>query len=50
MKNFLAEEKKEIRFMDPKRRLKRLINDVDIDPLEAAKKISFSSDAEDLNR
>jgi len=50
MKNFLADEKKEIRFMDPHRRLKRLINDVDIDPLEAAKKISFSSDSEDLNR
>lgn len=47
MKNYMAEEKKyPIRFMDPHRRLKRLIKDQDVDPLEAARKISFSSDEE----
>ena len=47
MKNYMAEEKKyPIRFMDPHRRLKRLIKDKDVDPLEAAQKISFSSDEE----
>ncbi len=45
MKNYMAEEKKyPIRFMDPHRRLKRLMKDIDVDPLEAAQKISFSSE------
>jgi hypothetical protein len=35
---------KRLHFMDPKRRLRKLIKDIDIDPETAAKRISFNSE------
>ena len=41
------ETNKKLYFMDPKRRLRKLIKDIDIDPETAAKRISFNADWKD---
>lgn len=37
-------ERPKLHFMDPKRRLRKLIKDIDLDPETAAKRISFNSE------
>ena len=43
LSQFMSETNKKIHFMDPKRRLRKLVNDIDLDPETASKRISFNA-------
>ena len=43
LSQFMSENKK-VHFMDPKRRLRKLMKDIDLDPETASKRISFNAD------
>ena len=43
LSQFMSETNKKLHFMDPKRRLRKLVKDIDIDPETASKRISFNA-------
>jgi hypothetical protein len=43
----MSETNKKVHFMDPKRRLRKLVKDIDLDPETASKRISFNADNSD---
>jgi hypothetical protein len=47
LSQFMSETNKKVHFMDPKRRLRKLIKDIDLDPETASKRISFNADNSD---
>ena len=47
LSQFMSETNKKLYFMDPKRRLRKLVKDIDLDPETASKRISFNADNDD---
>lgn len=43
LSQFMSETNKKVHFMDPKRRLRKLMKDIDLDPETASKRISFNA-------
>ena len=43
LSQFMSETNKKLHFMDPKRRLRKLVKDIDLDPETASKRISFNA-------